>query len=58
MKNRSFVYLSPEQYRRIVNKQIWKCPECGETFADFKEAERHINDCIAWNDERRGSESL
>ena len=36
-----------------VLKYEWKCPECGKVFTDFKEAEKHINDCIAWHDEKR-----
>jgi hypothetical protein len=36
-----------------VNHKIWECPICDETFTDFREAEQHINDCIAYNDIRR-----
>ena len=41
-----------------IEKKIYTCPECGDVSTEFKKAERHLNDCIAWNDERRGSESL
>jgi len=36
-----------------VEKEKWTCPECNEIFTNFKKAERHVNDCIAYNDIRR-----
>lgn len=40
---------NPEKLRETTHQ----CPECDKVFIDFAEAEKHINDCIAYNDIRR-----
>ena len=35
------------------DEKTYDCPECDKVFTDFAEAEKHINDCIAYNDIRR-----